>query len=178
MKWLPFLMLLVFTAVLQTTLAPVLAIGPIRPDWMLLLAVHYAIWGRWPDAALAAWGLGFAMDLCSANIPGQGTAALHALTYGAAACAILYLRVDLFREHWLTQPAITFVFTWLVHMVIGLVYVKSSTSPTAPGFFGLFGLSFLTALYTAVWTPYLLWPLKKLRKWTGLVKKRDLAIAV
>ena len=56
MKWISFAILAVLTSVLQTTLvAHTLAIGEIRPDWMFILAVHYALHGKWPDVAIAAW---------------------------------------------------------------------------------------------------------------------------
>ena len=55
MKWLPFGILACITIICQTTFVPSMAIHHIWPDWMFVLDVHYALWGPWPEAAIAAW---------------------------------------------------------------------------------------------------------------------------
>ena len=163
MKWFPFAILALVAIVCQTTLVQAVAIRSIRPEWTFILAVHYALWGPWPDAAIAAWVLGLAVDLQSAAPNPVG---LHAFTYGAAAWVILRIRNVLFRDHPATQVMLTLAFAFAVRLLVG-GYFWWRTSGTATGG-EIWWEAFLVALYTAAWAPLLHWPLIRLAKWTGL----------
>ena len=77
MRWFSFAILAVIALVLQTTVVPRMGIQftrpdlvqSIRPDLVFILAVHYALWGPWPDAAIGAWILGFIASLQSGQGP-------------------------------------------------------------------------------------------------------------
>jgi rod shape-determining protein MreD len=152
--------------VCQTTLVPqVLAIRSIPPEWPFILAVHYALWGAWPDAAIAAWILGLTMDLCSLD-----GAPVHAFGYGVAAWAIIRMRHVLFRDHPMTHAVVTFVFALGVQLLVGLYRAWRLSGSDAGG--GIWGDALAVALYTALWAPPLHWALLKLRGWTRLGPRR------
>ncbi len=161
MKWFSFAILAVLTIVFQTTVVQAMAIHSVWPNWMFILAVHYALWGPWPDAAMAAWTLGLIMDLFSG-----GRIGLNAFCFGGAAWAIMHLRQVMFRDHPMTQILVTLLFMLVMQGITGLYYCWDA-SVTIPwkdiGWSALF-----TALYTAAWAPYLHWPLIRLERWTGL----------
>ncbi|HSW46916.1 MAG TPA: rod shape-determining protein MreD, partial [Phycisphaerae bacterium] len=163
MKWAAFLILAVITLIGQTTIAQVIAIHSIRPNWMLVLAVHYALWGPWPEAAIGAWFLGLAVDLASLPVGGR---MVYAFSFGAAAWIIIRIRTVFWREHALTQLLITFVFALAIELLVdvyrhwgGLAAISRSS---------LLWPAVFTALYTAAFAPYMHWVLLRLWRWTGL----------
>jgi len=164
MKWLPFIILAAAFLVCQTTIAPLMAIRSIWPNWMFILAVHYSLWGPWPDAAIGAWILGLCVDLQTLRQPGG--LGLYAFMFGAAAYAIIHMRQVFFREHPLTQLLITLVFSMIVELVVEGYRAWGLVESVSRG--GIFWSSLFTALYTAALAPYLHWPLDYLGRWTGL----------
>lgn len=165
MKWFPFAMLTAVAIVLQTAVVPRLDIQSVYPDLMFILAVHYALWGPWPDAAIAAWVLGLVTEMHSLDRMG-----VHAFCFGLAAWAIIKIRQVVFRDHAITQILITFVFTALVQMAVG--YYRQWGAPAAEG--SVAWAAILTAAYTAACAPYLHWLLVRLGRWTGLRNTRGL----
>ena len=163
MKWLPFAVLAVIVIVCQTTVVQAMAVGSVWPEWTFILAVHYALWGRWPDAAIAAWLLGLVVDLQTA---GPDPVGLHAFSYGAAAWAILRVRQVVFRDHPLTHVVVTLVFALAVQLLIGIYHWWKLAG--TPGSEGLWWSALMIAVYTAVWAPFLHWGLIRLGRWTGL----------
>lgn len=164
MRWLPFAILAVLGIVAQTTIVPHLRIQHwIGPDWMFILAVYYALWGPWPDAAVAAWILGLIVDLFTA--PSGGRIGLHALLYGAAAWGSIRARQVIVRDHPVAQFLITLVFALLIQVAVYLYQRWSASGPAAPG---ALGAALVSALYTAVCAPPLLWVLNRFGRLTGL----------
>jgi rod shape-determining protein MreD len=168
MRWVPFAILALVTIVFQTTIVPMTAVRSVWPEWTFILAVHYALWGPWPDAAIAAWLLGLLVDLQSAPPDPIG---LHAFCYGACAWAIIRIRSALFRDHPVTHGVVTLVFAFAMQLVIGLY--RSWRLSEEGGYEGWVLPAFLTALYTAVWAPLLCWPLIRMGRWTGLRPARE-----
>lgn len=169
MRWLPFAMLALIAIVCQTTVAHTLAIRSIWPEWTFVLAVHYALWGAWPDAAIAAWVLGLVVDLQTAAPNPIG---LHAFCYGAAAWVILRLRQLLFRDHPFTHLLVTLILGLGVQCAIAFYYSWRLTSTPA----NLWTTALGVAIYTAVWAPLLHWPLIRLGWFTGLRPSRRTAL--
>ncbi len=161
MKWLPFGILALIAIVCQTTIVQATAIRSIWPEWVFILAVHYALWGPWPDAAIAAWLLGLIVDLQSADPVG-----LHAFCYGAAAWVILRVRQVVFRDHPVTHLVVTLVFAFAVQLLIALYYWWRLSG--AAGSEALWSSALCIAVYTALWAPLLHWPLIRIGRWTGL----------
>ncbi len=158
MRWIPFSILAVLGIVLQTKVAPYLAIGSVWPDLMFLLVVHYALWGPWPEAAIGAWILGLLVDLNS-----TGRIGLFAFAYGGAAWGIMRVRQAVFRDHPMTQIVVTAAFALLVQMIaaIYLRYLHGAIE-------GLWWRALWTALFTAGLAPYVHWLLLRMGRWTGL----------
>jgi rod shape-determining protein MreD len=170
MKWVPFAILATITIVLQTTIvSQLLDIGDVYPDWMFILAVHYALHGAWPDAAIAAWILGLLVDLQSFE-----TVGLFAFCYGLAACVVLRIRKALFREHFVTHIVVTFILTFCVQFVAWIYFSWRADTKAAADISSAFTMSLLTAAYTGFCAPYLHWVLLRMRRWTGLMPKEKL----
>lgn len=164
MKWMPFVILAVVVLVCQTTVVQTLmAIQSIRPQWTIILAVHYGLWGPSPDAAIAAWILGLIVDLQTASPHPIG---LYAFSYGLAAWVVLRSRQALFRDHPVTHAIVTLVFAFAVQVIAGLYFWWKHRIPIDVE--GLWRPAFLFAGYTALWAPCLHWVLIKLQRWTGL----------
>ncbi len=170
MKWVPFIILGVITLVCQTTISGIIAIHSIWPNWLFVLAVHYALWGPWPEAAIGAWLLGLAVDL--QTLAGFGSMGVYAFLFGGAAWAIIRIRSALVREHALTQFLVTLVFAWAIELLSELH--RQWRTPAEMLSVAVWWPAFFTALYTAACAPYLHWLLIRLGRWTGLRPARRL----
>lgn len=148
MQWLAFLITAVLTVTVQTTLAPALTLGGVRPDFVLIAVIFFALHGRGLDAVIAGWALGFAADLQSVQRFG-----LMALCYALVAYGVYSIRPYLFRRHPLAQFLVTFVSGILVYaLLITITRVEASMwggSPRAG-----WGLAFWVSLYSAVFAPF------------------------
>jgi rod shape-determining protein MreD len=164
MRWVPFAILAIVVIVCQTTFVrSLMAIREIWPEWMIVLAVHYALWGPSPDAAIGAWILGLTVDLQTAAPHPIG---LYAFSYGLAAWTVIRIRQVLFRDHPVTHAVVTLVFAFAVHVMAGGYFWWKHRIPIDTE--GLWRPAFLFAGYTAVWAPCIHWVLIKLQRWTGL----------
>ncbi len=169
MKLPAFFILALLTLLVQGTLVPQLEVAGARPDLLFILAVHYALWGPWPDAALAGWVLGLLVDLQS-----HGRVGLHAFAFGAAAWAIVRVRQILFRDHWMAQIVVTFVFCMIVRVGVTAYDTYRGGDLSVPFWSEtIFGVS----LYTAMFTPVLHWPLIRIHRWTGLKPTQRTALS-
>ena len=110
MQWLAFLITAILTVTVQTTLAPALTVGGVRPDFILIAVIFFALHGRGLDAVIAGWALGFAADLQSVQRFG-----LMALCYALVAYGVYAIRPYLFRRHPLAHFLVTFVSGLLVY---------------------------------------------------------------
>lgn len=162
MRWLTFSILAAGCLVLQTSLGPTLTLWGVRPEWMFVLGVFYALLGPYPDACIAAWILGLLTDLASAN----DHIGLYAFAYGGAAWLICRVRELIFREHWLAHTILTLFAGFLVQAVVAL-YRTWRAPPALGAEPGVWTYAVLTCLYTAFWAPYFHWLLTRLRRATG-----------
>lgn len=168
MRWAPCVFLALVALGFQMTVAPVIAIHAVRPNFMFVLAVHWALWGPWPDGAIAAWGLGLTVDLLT--LAGGGRIGLYAFLFGGAAWAIMQVRQVFFREHPLTLFVLTLVFGWAVELAVEVFRHWLTGTPMQAG--TLCWPAFFTALYTAAFAPYGHWVLRRTNGWTGLASGR------
>lgn len=167
MHWITFIILLVVAAALQKTVAPFLAVHTIRPDLMIVVAVHYALAARAHDALLACWTVGLAVDLTSHSFADAPNVGLHAMSMGLIGLVIVRLRDLTFRESVATQLFFTFAAKLSLSLFTGayLVYVARQ----GEGRFGEILLTgFYAAVYTAVLAPYGHWALRRLRSLLGI----------
>lgn len=163
MRWFPFILLAIAGIVCQTTVVPYIRLPGFGPDVMFILAVYYALWGPWPDAALAGLALGFVVDLFTIGHPGR--IGLHAFFFGAASWGIIQVRQTLVRTHPMAQVLITLGFAVVVELSVALYHRWAG--PNHGASVGV-GWALLSALYTAALSPILLWALSRLNKLTGL----------
>lgn len=170
MRWGVFAILAIVTIVLQTTLVQYMAIQGIWPNWLFILAVHYALWGPWPEAAIAAWLLGLAVDLQS--LTSSSRIGLYAFLFGGAAWAIIRLRSTLNRDHAVTHFLATLFFSLIIEILVEAYRHWGTNAPRWTA--GLTWELIFTALYTAACAPYLHWLLIRMGRWTGLRSARKL----
>jgi rod shape-determining protein MreD len=167
MHWITFVILLVIATALQKTIAPFVAVHTIRPDLMVVIAVHYALAARAQDALLACWSVGLAIDLTSLSFSGAPNVGLHALSLGLIGLVIVKLRDLTFRESVATQIFFTLAAKLILSLVTGAYLLYVVRDGTAR-----FGEVVLTgayaAVYTAVLAPYGHWILRRLRNLLGI----------
>ncbi|GJQ25000.1 MAG: hypothetical protein HBSAPP02_00320 [Phycisphaerae bacterium] len=166
MRWIPFAILLYFTAVLQSTLAPFLAVHGIRPDFLVIIAVHYALAARAADALIACWIIGFVTDLTSLSFGDHGNVGVHALAFGLAALAMVALREIAFRESVITQIVCTFLARVIVAGIAGLHLLWAADAWSRTGEVLLAAI--YSAVYTAAIAPYGHWLLRRGRSLLGI----------
>ena len=164
MRWISFIILALGVLVVQTSLVPWIQVLGARPDCVFILVVHLALTAPKTDALLGAWTLGLFVDLNTDLNLG-----LIALIYGLSALTIVEMRGLLFREHLVASLGVTFV-TGLAGQSAIAVYRLLTVSGT--GFFDAGGHALLTALYTALFAPYLLRGLRRVNPLLGIAGKR------
>lgn len=167
MRWLIFAVLTAIVIVAQTSLAWRFELGPVRPEWTVVLAVFYVMHAASADALIAAWLIGLILDLCS-----DARLGLFALTFGLTALVVLQFRHLFFRDHLLTHLVLTWCFAFLVYLGVGLyrlVFFPENTSV----FGAVLGIPMLTGLYAAAWTMPAYYLFKRMRTWMGLKPVRS-----
>jgi cell shape-determining protein MreD len=124
MRWIPFIILVYLVVLFQSTAGKVLTLttaglGSVGPDLAALVAVFVALYARsCPDAMLAAWVLGMAVDLTVSGGVGAATVVgPMSLAYALAAGALFRIREAFFRERALTQGLLALGFCLLAHGV-------------------------------------------------------------
>src|SRR5262245_23975678 len=98
MNWVAFSVVLFVLTVLQTAVAPFIAVHTIRPDLMVIFAVYCALSARTHDALLACWIIGLVIDLASLSYADRANVGFHAFALGLLALAIVKTRDLTFRE--------------------------------------------------------------------------------
>lgn len=171
--WLPFILLACVLLLVQTTVGGVLVftvkgVGGVGPDLLAILATFAALWARnWEEVMLAAWGMGFALDLTSSGGMEGGTAlGPMSLGYAAAAGLVFRIREAFFRDKPLPQAFFAMIFCILAHGVYLslqslLAYHQTSWSQ--------YGRRLLQAGLLAIYTGLLMvpghWLLAKAQRW-------------
>ena len=157
-RWIIFVIVAYAAVVVQTTVGGLLVIhtaraGPVGPDFLAMLAVFMAMAVRsGPDAGLACWVLGLALDLASG--PG-GTTVVGpmAITYGLGGLAVFQLREVLFRDKIVTQVVVVLLFTVAVHTLWVTLQALITRSLTWNDYGNALLQAVLLGAYTAVLAP-------------------------
>jgi len=84
MRWILLLPAVYLAAVVQTTFHRYVAIGTVSPDWLVVAAVMWMLWGRGRHDFLIAGAIGLFADAMAPGRPGIGVAALLCCAYGLA----------------------------------------------------------------------------------------------
>ena len=173
MRWIPFLILAYLVVLVQTTVGRFLVIrsaglGNIGPDLAALVAVFVALHARaWPDAMLAAWVLGIAVDLTTAGGVGSATVlGPMSVAYALAAGLLFRVREAFFRERAMTQAMLAMAFCLMAH---GLWVTSQALLGAGEMAWSTYGRTLLQAVgvsgYTALLMPLAHFGLVKCRRW-------------
>ncbi|MCK4657909.1 MAG: rod shape-determining protein MreD [Phycisphaerae bacterium] len=162
MRWFGFAICAVVVLTLQTTIAWRLEVRGARPDWMLVLAVFFALHTRSMDGLFGAWVLGAAVDIMSIERFG-----LISACYGASALAIYATREHFFRDNPLTHFMLTFVCAAIIG-VVTTIYRAVAVGVVGGGVPAVGGGILLAAGYTAAWAPLLHYALLKFPRLLGV----------
>jgi len=166
MRWIAYAILVYVALGLQVGLAPYLAIGGVRPNLILPVAVFIALNASREPALLGCFILGLVQDLMSEQPLG-----LFALSYGLAGIVIQGFAQLVYRDNPLTHTALS-LFAAITMTVV--VILNTLWRPLVP-FIGLqteaaeaSRLSFynvaLSALYTVLISPFVLGVLSRMKR--------------
>lgn len=166
MRWLSFAVLALIALVGQSTLAARTTSWGVRPDFLIVLVVFFALYAPAWHAVLAGWVLGILADLLTIERLG-----LLSLTYGTTALLILSVREYVFRYLTLTQAITTFLAVLFVQGAWGLyrVYVYEETGATV---LGGAGGTVASAAVTAVIALAVFRPLLAASRLLGIPRRR------
>ena len=172
MRWIVFIILTFLVLVLQVTFGAFirlrgLVIHGVGPDLLAILGVFVALNARSAaDAMLAAWTLGFALDLMAIGGPGGGTAVgPMALGYVLASAAVYRLRGALLTERILAQVFITFGFCIIAHFAwVTLQSALSLRYTTWADYARMLLQAAALSVYTALLAPLLYFGLRRIGK--------------
>lgn len=166
MHWIAFAILVYVVTVLQASVVPFLAVHTIRPDLLVIVAVHYALAARAHDAMLSCWIIGLVIDLCSLSYAEHANVGVHAISLGLTGLLIVKVRDLTFRDSALTRLIFTFAAKLVVSALAGgymLYVVRGSQSLDHVLITAIYA-----ALYTALLAPYGHWLLRGLRRILGI----------
>lgn len=144
MRWLTFAVCAVGVLTLQTTLAGLLSVGPVRPDWVFVLVVFFALYCPRNEAFLAAWLLGFGVDLLSIERLG-----LMAITYGITAILINAVREVVFLKSAVTHFVVTLCGGLILGAMLGVYRLVAFDADEGWASVVLEGLG--ASVYAAAW---------------------------
>jgi rod shape-determining protein MreD len=174
MHWIGFGIVLYCVTALQASLVPFIAIHTVRPDLMVIIAVHYCLAARSSDAMLAAWFVGLAIDLTSLSYTGASNVGVHALSLGLIGFVIVKMRELTFRESIWTQ--LFFCFAAKTAMEVLAACHMRFVLDAHPSWFQIVSGAASAGLYTALLAPYGHWMLRRLRGLLGLGTTHTLRI--
>ena len=144
MRWLTFAICAVGVLTLETTLAGPLSVGRVRPDWVFVLVVFFALYCPRNEAFLAAWLLGFGVDLLSIERMG-----LMAITYGVTALLINAVREVVFLRRAVTHFVVTLCGGLLLNAMLGVYRLAAFDACASWATVVLEGL--VASVYAAGW---------------------------
>ena len=166
MRWVTFMVFVVFALTLQVAVAPRLSLFGQRPDWLLVVVVFFALYAKPYDAVIGAGIVGIGADLMTIERLG-----LLTLSYALAAVLVLSIREYLFRYQSITQFVVT-VFTCMLLQLGWLIYRRILYEPIS-----FLPIEFLTcviwsSLYTACWALPIHKAMMRLSRWFGITRPR------
>ncbi len=166
MRWTTFVIVAAVLLTLQTAVAPFLEVGGVRPDWLIIGVVYFALYARAKDGIIAAWAIGFCADLMTVERPG-----LISLSYALAALCVTSVREYVFRYRVMTQFTMTLCICLLVQTA-WMFYRRIMYTPAQPAWVDWSAGALLVSLYTALWAPLLHRLLLRLSRLLGIARPR------
>ncbi|MGB2986428.1 MAG: rod shape-determining protein MreD [Phycisphaerae bacterium] len=166
MRWLTFMLLVVVVLTLQSAVAPRLELFGVRPDWLLVVVVFFALYAPARDAAIGAWIIGGCAGLMTIERLG-----LIALSYTLVAMAVSPVREYLFRDRAVTRFIVTLLACLLVR-IAWTIYCRVLYDPVDSLLVDLAMNVLLASVYTAAWAPLLHKGLWRMSRTFGLKRPR------
>jgi len=165
MRWLRFSIVVLIVMVLQTgNLLNIIAFPPlnIKPNFLLIMLVFFAINTDSYDAIITSFALGLACDISS------GPLGPFFLSYGLLGSALAHLKKMFVIRKNLHYSITIFCMSLLTAALASLLLYLKGTSLSSNTFLFLLG----TALYSSVVGPYINWPLNSIKRWLGIDRHR------
>lgn len=166
MRWLRFTLILLLVSLLQASsisnAAAVTALH-IRPDFLLILLVFFALNCDTYDAVIASFAIGFAADITGA-VMGP-----FFLVFGILGSVLTHIRQVILLRRTLHQAIIIFVVGLTAGTIAKLLALFKIQSGDSYGFWYLAG----TALYSALVWFLVKWLVEGIGRWVGLGGNRQ-----
>lgn len=165
MRWLRFTLILLLVSLLRaSSLSEAVAVTAlhVKPDFLLILLVFFAINCDAYDAVIASFAIGFAADISGA-VMGP-----YFLAFGILGSVLTHIRQVILLRQTLHQAIIIFVIGFLAGIIAQLLALFKIQSGLSYGFWYLIG----TALYSALVWFLVKWIVEGLGGWVGLGKNR------
>lgn len=166
MRWLVFALLVVAILTLQAVVAPRLAIFGVRPDWLLVVVVFFALYAPMRDAVVGAWIIGACADLLTIERLG-----FFALSYTLLALAVAPTREYLFRRQGITRFVVTFLACVAVRLAWS-IYRRVLYDPIESLLVDWAMDVLIASIYTALWAVVLHEGLYRASRTLGLTRPR------
>jgi rod shape-determining protein MreD len=165
MRWLRFTLILLLASLLQSgSLSDFMAVTAMRikPDFLLILLVFFAINCDAYDAIIASFAIGFAADI-TGTVMGPFT-----LTFGALGSVLTHIRQVILLKKNPHQAIIIFVMGILAGGIAKFLALLKIQSGFGYSFWHLAG----TALYSALLWFLIKWAVQAIGKWVGAGRSR------
>lgn len=165
MRWLRFTLILLLVSLLRAgSLSGAVAVTAlhIKPDFLLILLVFFAINCDTYDAVIASFAIGFAADITGA-VMGP-----FFLAFGILGSVLTHIRQIILLKRTLHQAIIIFVVGFLAGAIAQLLALFKIQAGPSFSFWHLIG----TALYSALAWFLVKWVVEGLGRWIGVGKNR------
>ena len=165
MYWLRFTLVLLLVSLLQAGgLSDAIAVTAlhIKPDFLLILLVYFAINCNTYDAVIASFAIGFAADITGA-VMGP-----FFLAFGILGSALAHFRQIILLKQTLHQAIVIFVVCLLAGGIAKFLVLFKIHSDLQYGLWRLAG----TGLYSALFWFVVKWVVQAVGKWAGAGRNR------
>ncbi len=163
MRWWAWVGLGLLIVSMQATLAVHVQLGPVRPDWPLLLVVALGMAAPQREALLGSLATGLILDLHTIGPLGMFT-----FVFGLAGWVVVQVREMLFTDSLLTNVAMTLWISGLTQLLVALLryFQEGAEQYAGSPLWEAAG----TALYTTLWAVPFHWLFIRGRRALGLVR--------
>ena len=161
MKWLRFTFVIIFVAVLQTSVVMnLLSLTDLRikPNILLILLVYFAIRCDSYDAVITSFALGFAADIAGAVI------GPHFISYGIIGTALAHVRKAILLKSTRQQAMTIFITGILIEAVALMLIGLKAPGLAKTGAFEIIAV----AVYSAIMWFLIKWFVGTTGKWLGV----------
>jgi rod shape-determining protein MreD len=156
--WPAYFILAYFAVGIQLGVGPFVRVGGAQPNFILMCVVFIAVNAPREPALLGCFALGAMQDLVT-----QDTLGLYALSYGLFALMAGGSGQAVYRGHPLTHFALTLG----GGLLLAIVLLVHSWLPYKDAVHLPVGGMLWSAVYSAIWAPFIVWPLHRMNRSFG-----------